>query len=381
MYTHLLENITQQKPEWKAHLVKNTLLMVALVLTEKTVNLWKLKAGVGRQLGNHHTDTRSHYQRIKRWFWQMSEERHSWVELVKAAASLLVGKCSCLILDGTDRRSGPGTEVHWQAGGVTYHFLTLSVLYKKVSVPIWWLDLDRLGVSNQWQRKLLLKTALKVFDLKGKTLLADREYVGVEWFECLRKAGLELVIRLRQSDYLKAVAATGLPVEELERKAKRRMGRINWQPFILAGKLHYYVLVAYWNRNGKIEFLRLISSLPPARAVGLYKQRYRIESMFKHLKSNGFQLQDLNLKTVRKVELLMAVLVLAFTLATVYGLQDFKRKVKLKKHGFPEMSLFRWGLDKWQNHLENLNRFLDKLTHYFHRWLKPNNNLILLHVP
>jgi hypothetical protein len=56
MYPHLLAQIKQLHPDWKESIVKNTLLMVALILTEKTrsrpaVNLWKLKAGVGKQAG------------------------------------------------------------------------------------------------------------------------------------------------------------------------------------------------------------------------------------------------------------------------------------------------------------------------------------------
>ncbi|CAN5733865.1 hypothetical protein BH24BAC1_BH24BAC1_39920 [soil metagenome] len=68
-----------------------------------------------------------------------------------------------------------------------------------MSVPVWWLDLGRLGISGQWHRKLLLRLALRVLDLRGKALLADREYVGEEWFGALRQAGIELVIRLARA--------------------------------------------------------------------------------------------------------------------------------------------------------------------------------------
>ena len=75
MYTHLLAQIKRLHPDWKESIVKNTLLMVALILTEKTrgrpaVNLWKLKAGVGKQLANKEVASRSHYQRLKGWLWQ-----------------------------------------------------------------------------------------------------------------------------------------------------------------------------------------------------------------------------------------------------------------------------------------------------------------------
>lgn len=345
--------------------------MVALLLTEKTVNLWKLKAGVSRQLGNTAVDPRSHYQRLKRWLWQEKATPGMWIQIVKASLSLLSGKTDCLIIDGSS----------WKSGGLTYHFLTLSVLYQGVSVPIWWLELNHLGQSSQWHRQLLLRSALRLLTLRGKVLLGDREYIGVDWFGALKRAGIDLVIRLRVGDYQAAIEAAGKSLTKLESKAKSQLGQVIWQPFTLNEHRYTFVLVAFRNRSGKQECLRLITTLPPAEAVERYQQRYRIESMFKHLKSNGFDLEALHLAYGYKIRLLMAVVVLAYTLAITYGLVDFNRKVKPKKHGSPEMSVFRWGLDKWQASLGNLEGFLKKLQPLVDYWLKMNYNLTNSFVP
>jgi hypothetical protein len=354
MQTHLLDKIKALHPEWKEGMVKNTLLVVALLLEEKTVNLWKLKGSVGKLLGNTETDSRSHYQRLKRWLNSELSQKGLWVVLLQASGSLLSKKSKCLIIDGTS----------WQTGSHTYHFLTLSVLYEGVSVPIFWLDLKRLGISSQWHRKLLLRLALKVFVLKGKVLLGDREYIGEQWFEWLAKQGLDLVIRLRAGNYQQQIEKTGKRVIRLERQAKARLGRVVFQEFLLEGNCYTYVLMAYRERNRKVAFLRLITTLTPALALRYYGYRYRIESMFKHLKSNGFQLQDLNVKADHKIKLLMAALVLAYTLSVVHGLARYKRAVTVKKHGSPDMSLFRFGLDLWQNHLQSFVRFLDALAQF-----------------
>jgi hypothetical protein len=189
MYTHLLAQIKQLHPDWKESTVNNTLLMVALLLSEKTVNLWKLKAGVGKQLGNTELDSRSHYQRLKRWRWQEKSTPGIWIQIAKASLSLLGGQTDCLIIDGSS----------WKSGGLTYHFLTLSVLYQGVSIPIWWLELGRLGQSSQWHRQLLIGSALPLLNLQGKVLLG--EYVGLEWLGALKRAGIDLVIGLPVSDY------------------------------------------------------------------------------------------------------------------------------------------------------------------------------------
>jgi hypothetical protein len=103
--------------------------------------------------------------------------------------------------------------------------------------------------------------------------------------------------------------------------------------------------------------------------------------MFKHLKSNGFQLQELNLKSDQKIRLLMAVLVLAYTLSVVYGLARYKRSIRVKKHGSPEMSLFRFGLDLWQNHLQSFVRFLDALAQFTKVQSTTKQPLLNLNVP
>lgn len=345
--------------------------MVALLLEEKTINLWKLKGSVGKLLGNTSTDSRSHYQRLKRWLWSAAEDKGPWTGMLQASASLLKKKSRYLILDGTS----------WKWAGKKYHFLTLSVLYQGVSIPVWWQDLAKLGISSQWQRKLLLRLALKVLKLQGKVLLADREYIGTEWFETLHKAGIGFVIRPRGGNYEQQIARSGKSVSKLEKQAKAQVGKLVWKKFVLEGYTYYYVLKAYRTSNGKMEFMRLISTLTPALAMESYGYRYRIESMFKHLKSNGFDMESLHVKKAYKVDMMMAVLVLAYTLSVVYGLKKYKRRIAIKKHGSPEMSVFRFGLDLWQNHLQSFALFLQHLMAYFRRWKEAEKPLSILNVP
>lgn len=354
MYTHLLNEFKKVAPDWKTSQLKNTLLMAALILEEKTVNLWKLKGSVGKLLGNVETDSRSHYQRLKRWLWAAVHTKRIWIGMLQGSVSLLEKKSRCLILDGTS----------WQWGGKTYHFLTLSVLYQGVSIPIWWHDLAKLGISSQQQRKRMVQSALNVLKLEGKVLLGDREYMGVHWFEMLHQAKIGFVIRLRAGNYQRAIEQKGSSVSKLENKARCKVGQIVWKTFTLQGHSYYYVLRSYRSRGGKLEYLRLISSVVPALALEFYGRRYRIETMFKHLKSNGFDLQSLHVQKAYKVRMMMAVVVLAYTLSVCYALRQYKRRINLKKHGYAEMSVFRYGLDKWQNHLQSFETFLACLLNF-----------------
>jgi len=346
--------------------------MVCLILDRQTVCLWKLKGSVGKFLGNTQTDSRSHYQRIKRWFWQSLAQKYVWLILLGVAAGLLKKMSEIILIDGTS----------WQWGGKTFHFLTLSVVYQGVAIPIWWVELGRLGISDQRQRKTLLMGALKVLKLLDKTLVGDREYVGAVWFKYLKDNDLGFVIRLRDKNYQGAINAKGKSIEKLEKKAKKRIGQIFSKSFELGGGAYFFVLTAYKDRSGKIEILRLITTLSNAnKAVGLYKLRYRIESLFKHLKSNGFDLEALHLQSSRKVRLMMALLVLAYTLSVMEGLKRYKKKYPPLKHGSPVMSVFRAGIELWQNHLSSFALFLEKALQYFNLSLQKKKYSLLRNVP
>ena len=346
--------------------------MVALLLDRQTVCLWRLKGSVGKFLGNTGTDTHSHYKRIKRWFTKSLDHKYVWLVLLESAIGLLNASTHLLIVDGSS----------WQWGGKKYHFLTLSVLYGGVSIPLYWMELGKLGISSQSQRKVLLKAVLKIANLKGKVLVADREYVGSDWFKAIKDNGLDFVIRLREGNYKHAIQTAGISVEKLEKKALKRVGSIFCKPFELEGQSYYFLLTAYKDRNGKTEILRLITSLnKPWKAIDYYKLRYRIEPMFKHLKSNGFDLQSLHLQSSRKIRLMMALLVLAYTLSVVEGLKHYKRKYPPLKHGSPAMSVLRVGLERWQNHLMSFVVFLEKAIIYFNLVFEPKKYQLNLRVP
>jgi Transposase DDE domain len=372
MYAHLLDKFKNINPDWQEGMVKNTLLMVALILDRQTVCLWKLKGSVGKFLGNAETDSRSHYQRIKRWFKDGVKIKYLWLVLLEFSVGLLKKITDVLIIDGTS----------WQANGKTFHFLTLCLLYKGVAIPIWWIELGRMGISNQKQRKLLLIAVLKFLKLSGKILIGDREYIGLDWFKELKINKLGFVFRLRDNNYNEPINATGKSIEKLERKVKKHIGRVLIKPFEIDGQTYNFVITAYKNRSGKIEILRLITTLEtPYKVVELYKLRYRIESFFKHLKSNGFQLEELNLKVAGRVKLMMALLVLAYTISVIYGIKGYKRKYPPLKHGSPAMSVFRVGLEICQNYLASFVLFLENIFELIQNVFKPKKHQLLLNVP
>ena len=76
----------------------------------------------------------------------------------------------------------------WKFGKTNIQLLVLSLVYPNVSLPLYWVNLDKKGHSWQQQRKRVLQQAMLLYPLKGMCLLADREYVGKEWFNGAARA-------------------------------------------------------------------------------------------------------------------------------------------------------------------------------------------------
>lgn len=64
-----------------------------------------------------------------------------------------------------------------------------------------------------------------------------------------------------------------------------------------------------------------LTTLPnAAKAAELYAKRWKIECLFRHLKTKGYNLEDLNLKDPNKNLLMMAIVTTAYILAIREGL-------------------------------------------------------------
>lgn len=138
----------------------------------------------------------SHYRRLTRFMDKQSQRPAFQLDVQRQVFRMLRRrKYTHLLLDGSS----------WKRGGQKYHYLVLSVLAGSVAIPIYWKQLEKIGSSSQAERKALFEEARQYFDLTGMTLLADREYIGYEWFSYLKDQKINFVIRLRFSNYFQVV--------------------------------------------------------------------------------------------------------------------------------------------------------------------------------
>lgn len=321
--------------------VKNFWLLTSLLPLARTVNLYKLKDYVGGVLSNDQTDPMSHYRRLTRFFEDWGGREDFLHDLMRHLLRFLKGMgFKTLVLDGTS----------WRLGEAEIHYLVLSVLVNKVAVPIYWAQLGKIGASSQEERCAMFEKALQVFDLKGMILLADREYVGKKWFKFLKTNKINFVIRLKHGDYQSEVdTGEGKTYEQMFLKCAAK-NKVLKRQIWLDGELFTFVMMPNPKTHADEPVLLFLTTLPNAKqAAELYVYRWKIECLFKHLKSNGFHLEDMNLKDEGKNLLMFAVAATAYTL-TIRSAWKHRKSIatKIFADGSKslENSIFREGLSR-----------------------------------
>ena len=171
---------------------------------------------------------------------------------------------------------------------------------------------------------------------KSLVLLADREFIGKTWFMHLSKQ-FDFVIRCRKDDYLAAVAASReITVNKLAKKIDAWCKRDGffYTTIELEGVEYQYLVLPNKKKNAKDKYVRFISTLTDIEQISdAYYKRWKIEVFFKHCKTSGFGLEDMNLNKDKKVMLMMAVASFAYVLALKQGCIEHKKK-NIKKQYF-----------------------------------------------
>lgn len=343
MLESLISKIKEHFPKRKSSCIKNVLLLVLCLLHKETVCLNKLKGCLNIYT---HKDTKpsSNYKRLIRIF-----DDHSrtdlWIELLKYVFVLLRLKSKHLIIDGTS----------WKRGKKWFHYMTLSIVYRNVSIPIYWKDISKHGLSNFKERKQLLKGASKHFNLCDKILLGDREYIGKDWFKLLIDSNINFIIRLKKNIYKHSVnQSSGLSHKAIYKKIVRSsvhqksIGKL----IQIDGITYQFVAVKNPKNDPKDPVIFLLTNLTDESAKSIAEQyciRPKIEQCFKHLKSNGFCLEQINLRTKTRCRLLMAITVFAYVLSIHEGLKKYHQvPINVYSDGSTEkaVSVFRYGIDR-----------------------------------
>lgn len=387
----LLGQNTEKITELPKNTLKNTLIVCQAILHAGTVNLNKAKNSVPHVRGSGSGSNHGDYKMLTRYFNQgkldSEEDRERYEQLMQGLRALcwmaLFEQCQrlgarrpkCLLLDGTK----------WDFGDQSIHLMTLCALVGDVAIPIWWEDLGKAGHSSQEERMEMLGKAMEKYGLTGMTLLADREYVGKEWFKYLASKGLRFVIRVKEGIYHQEVdAGGGRTWQQLKYLAARKAkGKKVSKKIELAGLSLHYIVLKNPRPGAEDELVYMLTNLDsPTKASRLYEWRWQIEVCFKHLKSNGVNLEAMNVQGKEKRHLMMAIAVLVYILAIREGMIKERRSGirwvidKASGYEYRAVSVFLKGLDILRRKVLNLVQF----KRYLHNITRGQYSLIFQNV-
>lgn len=106
----------------------------------------------------------------------------------------------------------------------------------------------------------------------------------------------------------------------------------------------------------RVELTLITNVLTKKRVGKQYAKRWKIEYCFKHLKTNGFNLEDMSLTDLKKIRLMISLVITAYVLAIREGMiQEKNQKVRIIKYKngdkLPAVSIFRNGLQSISNQI------------------------------
>jgi hypothetical protein len=241
----------------------------------------------------------------------------------------------------------------WKFGKKDINILFLVIVFGKISVPIYWYPLDHGGACSSWLMEEILERFINNFGVrKIKYLLADREFMSKEWLDFLTKKQIKFAIPLRKDMLVRIINALQTkpvgktfnyikPFEYIEVKG------ILWN--------HSVTLSAY--KNDKNEFMVVAASGDIDVSIfALYKFRWSIERLFKHLKSAGFDIEKSHITNPDRFVKLVTVCAISSALIIKNGLiQNEINPIRIrtqKTNPKQLVSFFTYGLDHIRNCLK-----------------------------
>jgi len=309
-------------------------LMIEAIIKTQTICLWRLCEFI-----NIEAQVMSINRRLQRFISEVVFDK----ELI---AKFLFRVCGVedevyLIMDRTN----------WKLGQTNINILMLALSWNGKGIPIFWKLMDKRGNSNLEERMELLKTFKKVFpDVKVAGLLADREFIGEEWFSELIKMGIPFYIRVRNNFQIQKKGRMQ-KIRTLFRKLPENGAKVYHQKRIVLNVPLYISGTKIRNKLNKIDYCIVVSNVNDEDPLQEYKLRWQIENMFRNMKSSGFDLESTHVTKHNRLSNLLTLISIAYVWVVKIGekIKSQMTSSDILRHGRKKMSIFRLGLRNLRN--------------------------------
>jgi len=231
-------------------------------------------------------------------------------------------------------------RTEWDFGKTQVNILCVVVSIGKMAVPLYFEMLDNnSGNSNSADRIALFKKIIKLLGVdRVRMLIMDREFIGHKWLSWLKKTGVPFCVRVPKHHNITLSDGSSTTAEELLER-----GRKVYLKDVFVNTVRVSVSISV-DANG--DLLYLIGSVQANELANIYRKRWSIEVFFQALKARGFNLEASCLRSIEKYRKLFALVSIAYTICWATGIEDGRTNpVKVKKHGYPQYSVFRRGLN------------------------------------
>jgi len=248
-------------------------------------------------------------------------------------------------------------RTNWKIGEANINILVIGIVYEGLAFPVLFQMMPKFGNSNCNERIAIMEKYNDLFGFETiDYLVADREFIGKNWLDYLNFNSIKYHIRVRENFHV-FKTRNGKKLKARWFFSRLKLGEFAHHPKIVyINKVACYLSASVIkSKTGQPEFQFLISFNNPAKSKDCYKKRWQIETMFKALKSSGFNLEKTHLQDIERIEKLVSLVFIAFVWCYKVGIYiDFnEQKIKIKKHGYRAKSLFKYGLDYISNILLN----------------------------
>lgn len=233
-------------------------------------------------------------------------------------------------------------RTNWKFGITDINILVVCGIYRGYSIPLCWILLPHQGNSNTSQRIDLIEMLSEFMPLtRIRFLLADREFIGVDWFQYLRAVNIPFCIRTKES-MLVSDTRRGGKIKLKELFCHLVLGQFRELQQTVSG-LNLRIFGTR-TESGELLILAVFGSDDLHDAFALYSARWSIETMFKSFKTAGFNFEETHQKKLERLYKMMILLTIAYAWSVKIGeIKKDIQPIKIKKHGRPEFSWFSYG--------------------------------------